>query len=96
MKSWILVLGCVFVAATAVAQGESAAAGVAMVGAVSKGQMLVSANGARLGTVYRVNSDGSPQIIIDGKMVTIPTSTLSSSNGKLITSLSKSAVSELP
>jgi hypothetical protein len=86
MKSWILILGCVVASATAGAQESATAA---------KGQMLISANGTRLGVVYRVNADGSPQIIIDGKMVTIPAATLSSSNGKLVTSLSKSAVSEL-
>jgi hypothetical protein len=86
MKSWILILGCVIASASAVAQESTTAA---------KGQMLVSANGTRLGVVYRVNADGSPQIIIDGKMVTIPAATLTSSNGKLVTSLSKSAVTEL-
>jgi hypothetical protein len=96
MKSLILVLACVFAAAAvdaAVAEGQSTTA--AAVGTVSKGQMVESANGARLGVVYRVAPDGSPQIMFDGKLVTIPASTLSSSNGKLITSLSKSAVSEL-
>jgi hypothetical protein len=93
MKSWILALGFVFAAGASVAQDTSATTGSAT--AVSKGQMLVSSNGARLGVVYRVNADGSPQIIIDGKMVTIPAATLSSSNGKLVTSLSRSAVSEL-
>jgi hypothetical protein len=95
MKSSILVLGCIFAAATAVAQDQSATAGAATVTPVSKGQMVMSANGARVGVVYRVSADGSPQIIIDGKMVTIPAATLSSSNGKLVTNLSKNAVSEL-
>jgi hypothetical protein len=85
MKSWILVLGCVF----------AATLGAAPVTPVAKGQMLMSANGARLGVVYRVNADGSPQIIVDGKLITIPAATLSSTNGKLVTNLSKSAVSEL-
>lgn len=58
--------------------------------------MLVSANGARLGTVNRVAADGSPQIIIDGKLVTVPAATLSTVNGKLTTSLSKSEVLALP
>jgi hypothetical protein len=96
MKSLIMVLACVFAAATvdaAVAEGQSAT--VSAVGTVSKGQMVESANGARLGVVYRVAADGSPQIMFDGKLITIPASTLSSSNGKLITSLSKSAVSGL-
>lgn len=90
MKSLILALGLV----AAVAQAQSAPAAVGTVG-VSKGQMLVYANGARAGVVYRVTADGSPQLIIDGKLVTIPAATLSSSDGKLVTSLSKSAVSEL-
>jgi hypothetical protein len=96
MKSLILVLACAFAAATvdaAVAEGQAATTPAAAT--VSKGQMVESANGARLGVVYRVAPDGSPQIMFDGKLVTIPASTLSSANGKLITSLSKSAVSVL-
>jgi hypothetical protein len=54
--------------------------------------MLISANGTRLGQVYRVGADGSAQIIIDGKMVTVPAATLSMSTGKLTTSLTKSEV----
>jgi hypothetical protein len=92
MKSLILVLACVFAAGADAAVAQSAAGSV---GTVSKGQMVEAANGARLGVVYRVAADGSPQIMFDGKLVTIPASTLSSSNGKLITSLSKAAVSEL-
>ena len=61
----------------------------------SKGKMLVAANGARLGSVYRVAADGSPQIIIDGRMVTIPANTLTEDNGRLVTSLSKNEVADL-
>jgi len=57
-----------------------------------KGSMLISANGSRLAQVYRVGADGSAQIIIDGKMVTVPAATLSMSGGKLTTSLTKSEV----
>jgi hypothetical protein len=53
---------------------------------------LVAANGSRLATVYRVNADGSAQIIIDGKLVTVPATTLSMSGGRLTTSLTKSQV----
>jgi len=60
--------------------------------AVEKGKMLIAANGARLGQVYRVDADGSAQMIIDGKLVTVPASTLSSVDGKLTTSLSKNEV----
>ena len=52
--------------------------------------MLTSANGARLGAVYRVGPDGAAQIIIDGKLVTVPANTISVANGKLVTSLTKS------
>jgi len=75
---------------TATAQTASSAAGTAAV--AEKGKVLMSSNGARLGTVYRVGPDGSVQIIIDGKMVTVPASTLSNVDGKLTTSLSKSEV----
>lgn len=60
-----------------------------------EGKMLVAANGARLGAVYRVTDDGSAQLILDGKMVTVPASTLSVVDGKLTTSLSKSEVRKL-
>jgi hypothetical protein len=54
--------------------------------------MVVAANGARLAPVYRVGPDGSAQIILEGKLVTIPATTLSMSGGKLTTSLTKSEV----
>jgi hypothetical protein len=57
-----------------------------------KGKMLVAANGARLGLVHRVMPDGSVQVIVDGKMTTIPGSTLSMANGELTTSLTKNDV----
>jgi hypothetical protein len=53
------------------------------------GKMLYAGNGYRLAPVYRVIADGSPQIVLDGKLVTIPVSTLSEVDGKLTTSLSK-------
>lgn len=57
-----------------------------------KGSMLVAANGARLAPVYRVGPDGSAQIILEGKMVTIPAATLSMASGRLTTSLTKNEV----
>lgn len=61
----------------------------------TEGKMLVASNGARLGAVYRVTDDGSAQVIIDGKMVTVPAATLSVVEGKLTTTLSKSEVRKL-
>jgi hypothetical protein len=54
--------------------------------------MLIAANGARLAPVYRVAPDGGAQIILDGKMVTIPATTLSMTDGKLVTSLTKNEI----
>ena len=81
--TWVVALTCAMATLTATAQTT---------GAAEKGKIVVSSNGSRLGSVYRVGADGSAQIIIDGKLVTIPASTLSSVDGKLTTSLSKSEV----
>jgi hypothetical protein len=83
---WSAGLLCLLAAVTAAAQDAPSNA------VAEKGKMLVASNGARLGNVYRVGSDGSAQIIIDGKLVTVPATTLSSVDGKLTTSLSKSEV----
>jgi hypothetical protein len=82
--TWFVALTCALATLTAAAQSTNSAA--------EKGKTVVSSNGSRLGTVYRVGPDGSAQIIIDGKLVTIPASTLTSVDGKLTTSLSKSEV----
>ena len=60
-----------------------------------KGQTLLVADSARLGTVYRVGPDGSAQIMIEGRLVTIPADTLSQADGKLTTSLTKTRVPAL-
>jgi hypothetical protein len=84
---WIPVLAFALISFSAVAADQAAGTSVA-----AKGQTLVASNGSRLGQVYRVGSDGAVQMIIDGKLVTVPASTLSSVDGKLTTSLSKSQV----
>jgi hypothetical protein len=84
-KSWGVLAMVAFVSLTAIAQD----------GVATEGKMLQSANGARLGAVYRVTDDGSAQLIVDGKMVTVPAATLSVVDGKLTTSLSKSEVRKL-
>jgi hypothetical protein len=66
--------------------------GTAAPASAVKGSMLISANGSRLAQVYRVGPDGSAQIIIDGKLVTVPAASLSMSGGKLTTSLTKAEV----
>lgn len=56
---------------------------------VNAGKMLYSSTGHRIASVYRVNTDGNPQVILDGRLITVPSSTLSEVNGKLTTSLTK-------
>ena len=87
--SWLVALTCALATFTASAQNASSAATAAV---AEKGKMLVSSNGSRLGTVYRVGPDGSAEIIIDGKLVSVPASTLSNVDGKLTTSMSKSEI----
>jgi hypothetical protein len=84
--TWVVGLTCALATLTAAAQTTVAA---------EKGKVVVSSNGSRLGSVYKVGADGAAQIIIDGKLVTIPASTLSNVDGKLTTSLSKSEVLSL-
>ena len=89
MKRVLLVLllnACVALPTVAAEAGTDAAA------VVTKGTMLFAADGGRLGPVYRVTSDGSAQIIIDAKMVTVPAATISTKDGKLTTSIKKSEV----
>ena len=82
MKKLLLVsLMCAFASLPAVAQDVA-----------TKGKMLVSADGSRIGAVYRVSDDGSAQVIVNGKLVSIPASTLSVTDGKLTTSMSRHEV----
>ena len=54
------------------------------------GKMLYSADGRRVASIYRVNAEGAPQVIIDGKLITVPATSLSEVGGKVTTTLSKS------
>lgn len=76
---------------TPVLADTAPAAGVS----VSPGKQIYDATGRRIGAAYRVTSDGNPQVIVDGKLITIPASTLSEVGGKIQSSLSKSDLSRL-
>ncbi|KPH58686.1 hypothetical protein ACLIMP_09660 [Novosphingobium aerophilum] len=56
---------------------------------LTAGKMLYAANGYRLAPIYRVAADGNPQVILNGRLVTVPASSLANVDGKLTTSLSK-------
>ena len=87
-KTLPIVLMSLLVAAPAVA-AETTATPVSVEKLAAKGKLVVDSNGSRLGSVSRVASDGSAQIILEGKLVTIPASTLSMVDGKLTTSMTK-------
>jgi hypothetical protein len=70
------------------ALAEEATSSPTMTVAPKPGRMLYTPTG-RLGTVTRVSSEGNAQVIVDGRMVNIPISTLSEIDGKLTTSLTK-------
>ena len=54
------------------------------------GKMIYGANGQRIAAIYRVSATGVVQIIIDGKLITVPSASLSEANGKITTTLTKS------
>lgn len=91
-KSWLVLVMCAVVLPAA---AEAPADGAAPSAVVEKGKMLVTASGTRLGVIYRVGPDGSAQLIIDGRMVAVPANTISTADGKLTTSLTKSQVLSL-
>ena len=86
-KVWLAaaLAGAMLVVSGPASAQESTAASVA----VSTGKQLYDNAGRRVGTVYRMSAEGNPQVILNGKLVTIPASTLSDQNGKITTSLSK-------
>jgi hypothetical protein len=93
-RTCLIVFMCAF-ATAAIAADEPSSPNAAAVAVAAKGKMLVGADGGRLGVISRVTADGGAQIILDGKLITIPASTLTDVDGKLTTSLTKSAVLSL-
>ena len=73
-----------FAAAPAALHAETAAV------AVTVGKTLYGPTGNRIASVYRVATDGRVQIILDGKLITVPSASISEVEGKVTTSLTKS------
>ena len=93
MKSSSFVVSlCALVSLSGVVYAAPSDEGATAQASAVKGNMLVAADGARLAPVYRLNADGSPQIILDGKLVTVPAASLSMAGGRLMTSLTKREV----
>ena len=62
---------------------------------VSAGRMIYGSNGQRIAAAYRVTADGTVQVILNGKLVNIPASTLSEADGKVSTTLTKAELGRL-
>lgn len=56
---------------------------------VAVGKMLYDADGKKLAAIYKLDPKGSPQLLLEGKMVTVPTSTLTEVDGKFTTNMTK-------
>lgn len=56
---------------------------------VRSGRMIYGANGQRIASAYRVTENGTVQVILNSKLVSIPADTLSEVDGKVLTTLSK-------
>ena len=69
----------------AVAQEAAAPAEVAQFA----GKPLYGPKGEKIGAVYKVTAAGVPQLILNGKLINVPASSLSVADGKLSTSLDK-------
>lgn len=92
MRFPILLAALISAASPVLAQPAAATMSPAV---ATKGQTLTSADRARLGSVVRVNGDGSVAIIFDTRLLVIPASTLKVADGKLTTSLSKREITSL-
>ncbi|MCJ2179677.1 hypothetical protein [Novosphingobium album (ex Hu et al. 2023)] len=61
---------------------------------INTGMMLYSSTGNRVAPIYRVTADGSPQLILNGRLVTVPASSLTIVDGKVTSSLTKSEIAK--
>jgi hypothetical protein len=53
------------------------------------GKLLYDADGKKLAPIYKLDANGVPQILLDGKVITVPMSTLTEVDGKFTTKMTK-------
>jgi hypothetical protein len=58
-------------------------------GAFVVGKMIYTADKHQLGAVYNIKKDGSAEVIVDTRVVTVPAASVESKDGKLWTSLTR-------
>lgn len=81
-----------FAAFTTVTAPPAHAQAVAATTGVEVGRAIYSSDGKKLGSVYKVTKDGAPQVIISGKLITVPASSVSVSDNRVVTSLTRKDV----
>lgn len=92
MKKTLIILSLALLSSTSLMFGVDAAFAAENGSAVASpevGKMLHSAGGKKLAAVYKITPAGAPQLLIEGKLVTVPASSLTEVNGKVETSLTK-------
>jgi hypothetical protein len=77
-------------AAEATQQVKAVADAVAASATVTAGKMLYGPDAKRIASIYRVNANGDAQVILEGRLLTVPAATLTSATGKVATNLTKS------
>lgn len=92
LVAFATVLAVPAVAFAETAQVGAAAGDATSPVAVNAGKMLYAADGFRLAPIYRVTAEGNPQIILNGRLVTVPATSLSDVAGKVTSSLSKKEI----
>ncbi|MFD1613246.1 hypothetical protein ACFSCW_15680 [Sphingomonas tabacisoli] len=76
----------------AAAQSDAPAAAESAPVNAKAGDILFDANGKSVASVYSVGSRGSVSLLLKGKIVSVPGSSLSRVNHRLVTSLGKSEI----
>ncbi len=71
---------------------ETAGSVAAPANSATAGKMLYGSDGRRIASIYRVAANGDAQVILDGRLLTVPAATLSTATGKIATSLTKSEI----
>ncbi len=88
----IAVIPSAVFAAEATQQVTAVADATAAAPTVAAGKMLYGPDAKRIASIYRVNANGDAQVILEGRLLTVPAATLSNATGKVATNLTKAQI----
>jgi len=89
MKKFGLIVALSTLLSGAVLIDAAIAAEPSALAKVLVGKLLYDADGKKLAPIYKLDPNGVPQILLDGKIITVPMSTLTEVDGKFTTKLTK-------